>query len=258
MKFNFKDPIVILIIGLFLVLSLPWLLTHSAFSRSLDFSNTGPIGDTIGGITAPFLSLVGSYLVYLALKAQISANILLQNQIDSEREENQISKLYSYLNESINSFCFKAFPEDKLGNKDKLNTTEKKGGEALYELLDQIYCREYHGDENELMQNQSVSELYSILNIMNLLLEKIANDKTNSSEIIKTLAIHQFDYRISTRIRDIEDEALVQYDCGECNCKHGMPTKLKDIIVSIRSKILNTTTPNSIALSCHATPNDNA
>ena len=136
MKLNFKDPVVILKIGLILVLVLPWLLTHSSFLTSLNFSETGQVGDTIGGITAPFLSLIGSYLVYLALKAQINANVLLQKQIDSEREENQISKLYSYLNESISSFCFKSFPKEKLGNIEDLNTIEKRGGEALYELLD--------------------------------------------------------------------------------------------------------------------------
>jgi hypothetical protein len=237
MKLYFKEPIVILKFGLLLVFILPWILTQPNIFKSFDFSDTGQIGDTIGGVTAPFLSLIGSYLVYLALKAQISANELLQKQIDNEREENQISKLYSYLNESISSFTFTSFPEDKLGNIEKLNSIEKKGGEALHELLDQIYCREYHGNEIELMQNQSVSELYSILNILNLLLEKISHDKTGTSEIIKTLAIHQFNYRIATRIRDISNIDLEQHDCGACGCKHGMPHQLKEIIVSIRVKI---------------------
>ncbi|MCA0237544.1 MAG: hypothetical protein LCH81_14290 [Bacteroidetes bacterium] len=34
----------------------------------IDFSNTGAIGDTIGGITAPFINILGAVLVFLALE----------------------------------------------------------------------------------------------------------------------------------------------------------------------------------------------
>ena len=40
----------------------------------ISFTDTGQIGDTIGGTTAPFLGFFGSILVYLSLKAQIDAN----------------------------------------------------------------------------------------------------------------------------------------------------------------------------------------
>lgn len=51
-------------------------------------SNTGFIGDTIGGLTAPFLSLGGSILVFAALKAQIDANKAVQDQFVSQQKEN--------------------------------------------------------------------------------------------------------------------------------------------------------------------------
>ena len=48
---------------------------------------TGWMGDTIGGVTAPFVNGLAAILVYLALKAQIDANRLIQEQFNKEREE---------------------------------------------------------------------------------------------------------------------------------------------------------------------------
>jgi hypothetical protein len=46
----------------------------------IDFSNTGEIGDTIGGITAPFVNLVAAFLVYISFREQIKANKLLSKE----------------------------------------------------------------------------------------------------------------------------------------------------------------------------------
>lgn len=50
---------------------------------------TGFIGDTIGGLTAPFLSLAGSILVFAALKAQIDANKAVQEQFKVQQTEDR-------------------------------------------------------------------------------------------------------------------------------------------------------------------------
>ncbi|HEX6222846.1 MAG TPA: hypothetical protein VFZ52_00450, partial [Chryseolinea sp.] len=56
--------LVVLILGIVAIVSVPILFT----TNGLSFAETGDIGDTIGGITAPISSLVGSVLVFLALK----------------------------------------------------------------------------------------------------------------------------------------------------------------------------------------------
>ena len=50
----------------------------------------GEVGDVIGGTTAPFLSIIGSILVYLALKSQIEANSQIQNQFKTQQKDQQI------------------------------------------------------------------------------------------------------------------------------------------------------------------------
>lgn len=90
-----------LIIGIVLMLFLPWLLTHFSSFISFDVT-TGPIGDTIGGITAPISGLLGAYLVFLALKAQVKANDKIQDQIKSQEEREERNQIQVFLDGIIN------------------------------------------------------------------------------------------------------------------------------------------------------------
>lgn len=52
----------------------PAIFVSKAIVPELDFSKTGPVGDTIGGIMNPFIALVGILLTFLAFYMQIKAN----------------------------------------------------------------------------------------------------------------------------------------------------------------------------------------
>ncbi|SIT24850.1 hypothetical protein [Chryseobacterium gambrini] len=231
-------------IGIAIIFLAPFILTREFFWEKLNFSETGQIGDTIGGITAPFLNLIGAFLVFYALKAQVKANELIQKQIDKENSEkeyenetNNLNQLYSYLTDNINSFQFTTLPVDNLKNIDVKNLNViHYGGDAFFNLFSQIRCH-YHGSEYELKNNQSVSELLSILQIMDLLLEKLKSSKSNNKEIIRTLTRHLFEYKIITRIRDESNEELIQQFCLDCECNHGLPEELHKLITSIRRKL---------------------
>ncbi|VTP95811.1 hypothetical protein [Sphingobacterium daejeonense] len=94
----------------------------------LDFTQTGNIGDTIGGITAPIIGLIGAILVFLALKAQTQANILVQQQIENqatekriENESLQLNKLYENLKSSIDNFSFTTLDTWEFANADNMS-----------------------------------------------------------------------------------------------------------------------------------------
>lgn len=90
-------------IGVFLLVCLPYILTNFDIGWSFGNQNENPIGDTIGGISAPIIGLVSSVLVYLALKAQIDANSLINKQFEYERT-NQDEKIYfEYLSQELDS-----------------------------------------------------------------------------------------------------------------------------------------------------------
>ncbi len=244
MKENLDYAIWLLITGILVIVLMPILLTSNSFCESLNFTNTGQIGDTIGGITAPFLSLIGSFLVYFALRAQVKANELIQTQIDdtkkektNESEGENLNQLYLYLTESIDNFRFKFLSIGHVDNtNDKETGIEYKGSEAIYYLFSNIFC-DYHGSDEDLNCNPSVSELLSTLKIMDILLDKLEKAESKNKEILMILVRHQFNYKIETRIKEEDEDGLNRKQCSICNFEHGIPKELKDLIISIRKKL---------------------
>lgn len=86
-----------IVLGALLSLVLPWALTH--FHSGISFADTGPIGDTIGGIAGPVLNFTGLLVVYFSLREQFLSN---QIQIQHFAEEQQRSA-----NENTISTAFK-------------------------------------------------------------------------------------------------------------------------------------------------------
>lgn len=233
---------ILLALGILTIIFIPLLLTSSFFVNRFDLYYTGQIGDTIGGTTAPFMNLIGAGLVFLALRAQVKANELVQDQIEEDREEREaenesknLDQLYSYLTSSINGFKFQSFHEDYLKNAE--NTEQEigfTGGDAFYHLFSQIKCH-FHGTEEELRSTQVVSELISILKVMELLLQKISTTTSKNKDILKVLIEHLFYYKIITRIREEDDSEMNREYCEDCKCEHGIPEELKQLILRIKT-----------------------
>ncbi|WP_339834917.1 hypothetical protein [uncultured Flavobacterium sp.] len=105
-----KDKkIVYLTIALLLVCFISvWLFTRKAFSTNLDLTQTGQIGDTIGGITAPLINILGAILVYLSFKEQFKANQIqakaLNNEIKQNRLKSNAEILHNLYNECKEDF----------------------------------------------------------------------------------------------------------------------------------------------------------
>lgn len=96
----------------------PLIFTKTAKNSSLNFTDTGAIGDTLGGIMNPFIALVGVLLTFLAFYMQFKAN-QLQRQLfitalqlekqkvnDSERKEHltRLKVIKALLNSMINYY----------------------------------------------------------------------------------------------------------------------------------------------------------
>lgn len=233
-----KRVITILVVGIILIIISPFLLTRPAFWDILVFSNTGPIGDTIGGITAPITSLLGSYLVYLALRAQIDANSIIQTQLAQDRARNEIqyhteeiNSLYCYLKDSIDNFDFSTLDSSAFG-KDSYT----RGSEAIYLMLQQVYCDDYcTTDKLELTRNPKITEFHSILIICNKLMEKINSSTIPTKNVMKTLVCHQFSYRIMPFLNDISEEELRGDFCRDCKKNHGLPDEIVNLINNIKT-----------------------
>lgn len=83
-------PFLMIIIAL-IIMFVPWILTRESILP--DFSKTGQIGDTIGGLTAPFLNGLAAILVFIAFKEQVKANELFRKQFEYDKINNQIDRV---------------------------------------------------------------------------------------------------------------------------------------------------------------------
>ncbi len=73
----------------------PIILTQ--LSSFISFDDTGQIGDTIGGITAPAIGLVSSLLLYLALIKQIDSNNSSKHEANFRIIYNELEKFDNQL-----------------------------------------------------------------------------------------------------------------------------------------------------------------
>ncbi len=87
----------ITLVFFFLTLLLPIILTKIPISI-FDFSETGQIGDTIGGITAPFIGFIAGVLTFMAFHEQHRANKVSEEDLKKERFENKFYNFLSLLN----------------------------------------------------------------------------------------------------------------------------------------------------------------
>lgn len=108
---NNKEKFWFIAIGI-AVFTIPIMLTQ--FPAIISFNNTGEIGDTIGGITAPFLSFFGSILIYLALRSQITANEEFKRQFEKQNQDMLFFRLIDNLKERTLSYS--VFPVNSLNN----------------------------------------------------------------------------------------------------------------------------------------------
>ena len=96
-----KKGIIYLTIAIFLILLLPYFLTRPNF-LGFDFSETGPIGDTIGGIIGPFIAIIAAVLTFLAFWVQYQANEQLRKDIRIDRLENRILEMINLHKQNLN------------------------------------------------------------------------------------------------------------------------------------------------------------
>lgn len=76
----------------------PWIFTREGCER-LDFTDTGQIGDTIGGLMGPFIAMAGVFLTFVAFLMQVKANEIQREQLhksfNMKQLEHKIESLHA-------------------------------------------------------------------------------------------------------------------------------------------------------------------
>lgn len=106
-----------LLLFLFIImLAMPYMISGIVFTTKMDFgTNTGTLGDTIGGLTAPFIGFLSSILVFYAFREQIKANeiqIKANNDTNRRAEEDNVRRNIETMFSKINNY-FLSFEYEK-------------------------------------------------------------------------------------------------------------------------------------------------
>lgn len=93
-----------------LICFLPWVFTCGSF---LNFTGTGQIGDTIGGIMGPFIAIAAAGLTFIAFWVQYKANIQQRHDIAIERFESNLFEMMHLQQEITNGLIVEYFNETR-------------------------------------------------------------------------------------------------------------------------------------------------
>ncbi len=121
---NLLLPLVILVVGGILTFIAPYVFTAKTFCDRFDFTETGNIGDTIGGITSPIVGLVGAALLVWSIYLQYLAN------------KRQDKSLFNQLHITILQDLFRQI-SDSCSNDDTTFQEESKNLNILAEMSDE-------------------------------------------------------------------------------------------------------------------------
>ena len=242
---NEKAILCIMVTGILCIIITPFLFTH--FGSGIDFttSYTNNIGGTIGGITAPFTGILGSILVYFALKEQVTANKLIQKQLDEQKLSDEESKVVTYLKQQLEIIIkdIENFSHKEKSSKtiDGVKTDFEKiktGSDAIYKYLAMyVVLNTHHNDRN---YEEDIYQLQQLENLIRFINDFVKSTLTeNISEKDKKLLLTILTYTYTTNIK-IHFDYLEQHKssnlrkCQKCEKFHfGIPNKLYELIYSI-------------------------
>ena len=158
----------ILFIGLLLMIVSPILLTLPTFSSYFDFSKTGQIGDTIGGITAPVVNFLGAVLVYISFKSQQRAN---EQQWSVIQLDNKI-KNWNKMLDKLENLSLDLFKKNVEGDSEFYNFVER--------LSDYVF----------ITNNSDISSYYTSKNLFRIKINLFLNTYSILHEKVTTSDSH--------------------------------------------------------------------
>lgn len=221
---NRKFIAITLIIGIILIIISPFIFTRVL--GIIDFSDTGEIGDTIGGITAPISSIIGSILVYYALKAQIEANEIVQSQLQEQRIREQqqkivyhLTKLLEIIQIEIKEFTYRdTTKRTRNGISDEIINIYH-GSDAVANFIRLYIIVKYDKLEDAVVEIYHIRKLKYLLIMTQQLIHKIEHEEIPSEDKVNLKTILSYTY--TTNIGH-------HFNYIESNDEHEMRQILKD------------------------------
>jgi membrane protein involved in colicin uptake len=147
---------IIISIGVIVLLSIFAPIIFTTSWGTVDFTDTGQIGDTIGGIMTPIVAIAGVLVTFLAFYIQFKANKLqrelfrqeLDEQIEQTKKtkfENQFYEMLRLHKENVNEISLNLKKEDFSG---RIENTQIRGRDVFKYLVEEIKILYYVAKKN--------------------------------------------------------------------------------------------------------------
>lgn len=209
-----------------IILVLPFVLANKWF-YIVDFSQSGQVGDTIGGVMGPFIALIAAILTFMAFWIQYRANEkqnaiakkqldIAQRQMDMAEEQERkyaIERFENTLNQMLNVYS---------RNSEEVNVGGLYGKEAFEELAAELFFIYYMLDlkfRNLLMKHQYETKDEKLQQVIRNTAVSIWDDRDKRKMFLTTLAYELFFY--GTNVVTLEkayhqrNELLLAYELIE-------------------------------------------
>jgi hypothetical protein len=216
-----RIALIVLAAGIVCLLVAPYLFTRPG---NISFKETGPIGDTIGGITAPITGLIGSILVFLALRAQIVANEIIQGQIRDQKIEEQMKKEVGYISDLYKYL---------LSTIENIQVGKTKGVGAIMELMNiSVNWERKNAHADYYLSQGRIAELYGLLRLAKTFLIQVEKSKLDNSDkgYFRELVRHHVDSFVSPYL-SMESSKPACEICGDMH--NGVSFKLVELVREI-------------------------
>ena len=190
-------------------------------TQPYSLAQSSELGNAIGGLTAPISGLVGSILVFLALRSQIIANKITQKQISDQKVEEQLKKEVSYVSDLYKYF---------LNSIQTYETKYYKGYKAIMKVMSLLAESERKNahDESQLYYG-TAAELYGLLKLGKLFLEQVNNSRIDEHDkhYFKELVKYHYDSFIVPYLTKNNEPSACEV-CAEIH--NGIPIRMQELI----------------------------
>ena len=206
------------------ILTLPILLTKTPCCI-FDFSDTGQVGDTMGGIMGPFIAILAVWFTFKAFWVQFEANEAQKDINEQQRKDIAKERFENKFYELIHLHR---------DNMLELNHNANEGRNAvvsscyhlavLYSLIDNLFVKYYQGNEDVVKKYSQLAE--SAGGYQKLFVEITYNLFFYGKEYIHTLPKEESSYLIYSKVVDMLLKACSEFQFKQSDVVD-LPEKIK-------------------------------
>ena len=162
-------------LGAVLACILPWVLTSRSWF-GISFHDTGPVGDTIGGITGPVLNFAGLLVIYFSLREQLAANDLQRVALDDQKRQIETEQRDSQ-NEKYFELTYKLLEKlSDAAQKSEPNFIDMVKLDYYHQHGNQLIYTDQEDDEANKMWLWYYRQIQDMLNLYSLIMSRMETD----------------------------------------------------------------------------------